>query len=174
MCVYYTILLSLYNLPLLVLYFNIFSDFIQIWHGMALCSRLKFKYMFLLLLLFFKVHSYSYTSHVRAASSSRTRWLRRKRERERRVDILIYYNLYLYIYIYLYRITHAHIYTYIHIRSTLNHSNAPSMWIASFFTHVIFSRKVKPDSFISDYTCLTLRMNRFPFWADGRDAAGHA
>ncbi|CAL1157810.1 unnamed protein product [Cladocopium goreaui] len=34
--------------------------------------------------------------------------------------------------------------------------------------------KVKPDSFISDYTCLTLRMNRFPFWADGRDAAGHA
>jgi hypothetical protein len=35
------------------------------------------------------------------------------------------------------------------------------MWIASFFTHVIFSRKVKPDSFISDYTCLTLRMGRW-------------
>ena len=46
MCVYCSILLSLYNLPLLVLYFNIFSDFIQIWHGMALCSRLNKCYFF--------------------------------------------------------------------------------------------------------------------------------
>ena len=170
MCVYYTILLSLYNLPLLVLYFNIFSDFIQIWHGMALCSRLKFKYMFLLLLLFFLRYIRIAIHHMFVLPPAVERDGYGERERERRVDILIYYNLY----IYMYRITHAHIYTYIHIRSTLNHSNAPSMWIASFFTHVIFSRKVKPDSFISDYTCLTLRMNRFPFWADGRDAAGHA